>query len=136
MKLANKLHCQLGHTSPENLKKLIKASNINDQELLDIIDLVDQNCQVCLKYEKSKLRPAVHFLLSKGFDVVAADLKSINRIQILHMIDNARGTAVVKSQKREEIVDAFIKQWTATFGDPDTILSDNRESLIMTCFVC
>ena len=80
LKLANKLHCQLGHTSPENLKKLIKASNINDQELLDITDLVDQNCQVCLKYEKSKLRPVVHFLLSKGFDVVAADLKSINRI--------------------------------------------------------
>ena len=80
LKLANKLHCQLGHTSPENLKKLIKASNINEQELLDIIDLVDQNCQVCLKYEKSKLRPVVHFLLSNGFDVVAADLKSINRI--------------------------------------------------------
>ena len=43
LKIANKLHCLFGHASPENLRKLIKASNINDQELLDIIDLVDQN---------------------------------------------------------------------------------------------
>ena len=35
-KTANKLHCQFGHGSPEKLKKLIKASDVNDQELLDI----------------------------------------------------------------------------------------------------
>ena len=49
----------------------------------------------------------------KGFnDVVAADLKSINGILILHMIDHATrfsAASVVKSKKREEIVDAFIK---------------------------
>ena len=50
--IANKLHCQFGHASPEKLKKLTKASDINDQELLDIIDLVDQLWQVCLKYKK------------------------------------------------------------------------------------
>ena len=51
----------------------------------------------------------------KGFnDVVAADLKSINGILILHMIDHATrfsAASVVKSEKREEIVDAFIKHW-------------------------
>ena len=49
----------------------------------------------------------------KGFnDVVAADLKSINGILILHMIDYATrfsAASVVKSKKREEIVGAFIK---------------------------
>ena len=49
MKIASKLHCQFGYASPEKLKKLIKASNMNDQELLDIIDLVDEKCQVCSK---------------------------------------------------------------------------------------
>ena len=44
LKTANKLHCQFGHVSLEKLKKLIKTTNINDQELLDIIDLVDQKC--------------------------------------------------------------------------------------------
>ena len=62
-KIANKLHCQFGHASPEKLKKLIKASNINDQKLLDIMDLVDQKCQVCLKYKKPKLGPVVSFSL-------------------------------------------------------------------------
>ena len=62
-KIANKLYCQFGHASPEKLKKLIKASNINDQKLLDIIDLVDQKCQVCLKYKKPKLETVVSFSL-------------------------------------------------------------------------
>ena len=43
---------------------LIKASHVNDQELLDIIDLVDQKCQLYLKYEKPKLIPVVSFSLS------------------------------------------------------------------------
>ena len=62
-KIANNVHCQFGHASPEKLKKLIKASNVNDQGLLDIIDLVDQKCQVCLKYKKTILRPVVSFSL-------------------------------------------------------------------------
>ena len=41
LKVANKLHSQFGHASPEKLKKLIKASNTNDQELLDSIELLD-----------------------------------------------------------------------------------------------
>ena len=44
--IANKLHCQFDHASPEKLKKLIKASIVNDQELLDIADLVDQKTQI------------------------------------------------------------------------------------------
>ena len=89
-KIANKLHFQFGHAGPEKLKELIKASNVNDQEQLDIIDLVDQKFQVYLKYKKLKLRPVVRFSLSKDFnDVVATDLESINGILILHVIDHA-----------------------------------------------
>ena len=29
--IANKLHCQFGHASPEKRKELIKESNVNDQ---------------------------------------------------------------------------------------------------------
>ena len=128
-RIANKLHCQFGHGSPEKLKKLIKASNVNDQEVLDTIDLVNQKCQVCLKYKKPKLRQVVSFSLSKDFnDVVGADLKSINGILILHMNDHATrfsAASVVKSKKKEEVVDAFIKHWIAIFGAPATIFSDN-----------
>ena len=33
-KIANELHCQFGHASPEKLKKLIKVSNVNDQNYI------------------------------------------------------------------------------------------------------
>ena len=128
-KIANQLHCQFGHASPEKLKNLIKVSHVNDQELLDIIYLVDQKCQVYLKYEKPRLIPVVSFSLSQDFnDVVAADLKSINGILILHMIDDATrfsAASVVKSKKKEEVVNAFIKPWIAIFVAPGTILSGN-----------
>ena len=128
LKIANKLHCHFGHASPKKMKKLIKASNMNDEELLDVIDLVDQKCQVCLQYKKLKLRSDVSFSLSKDFnDVVVANLKSINGILISNMTDHATrfsAASLVKSKKREEI-DAFIKYWIAIFGAPGTILSDN-----------
>ena len=44
------------------------------------------------------------------------------------MIDHATrfsAASVVKSKKKEEVVDAFIKHWIAIFGAPGMILSDN-----------
>ena len=111
----NKLHCQFGHSTSEKFKKLIKSSNIDDRELLEIIYTLDNKCQVCIKYKKTKLRPSVGFSLSKDFnDVVAVDLKPTNGIHILHIIDHATPfspAAVVKSKKKEEIIDTFIKHW-------------------------
>ena len=125
----NKLHCQFGHSTSEKFKKLIKSSNIDDRELLEIIYTLDNKCQVCIKYKKTKLRPSVGFSLSKDFnDVVAVDLKPTNGIHILHIIDLATrfiAAAVVKSKKKEEIVDTFIKHWIAIFGAPGKILSGN-----------
>ena len=68
-----------------------------------------------MKYKKTKLRPSVGFSLSKYFnDLAAVDLKSTNGIHILHIIDHATlfsPAAVVKSKKKEEIIDTFIKHW-------------------------
>ena len=129
VKIANKLHSQFGHATAEKLKKLLKSANISDKELLDIIDVVDKECKVCLKYKKPKLRPVVGFSLSKDFnDVIAADLKTISGNIILHMIDHATrfsAATVMKSKKKEEITEGFIKHWISIFGAPDTILSDN-----------
>ena len=125
----NKLHCQFGHSTSEKFKKLIRSSNIDARELLEIIYTLDNKCQVCMKCKKTKLRSSVGFSLSKDFnDVVAVDLKPTNGIHILHIIDHATrfsAAAVVKSKKKEEIVDAFTKHWIAIFGAPGKILSDN-----------
>ena len=66
-KTANTVDCHFVHANPEKMKKLIKASNISDQELLDIIDIVAIKCQVCLTYKKPKFRPVISFSLSKDF---------------------------------------------------------------------
>ena len=81
--IANKLHRQFGHSTSEKLKKLIKSSNIDDRELLEIIDTIDNKCQVCMKYKKTKLRPSVGFSLSKDFN------EPTDGIHILHIIDHA-----------------------------------------------
>ena len=77
-KIAKKLHFQFGHSSAEKLKRLLKLANIWDQELNREIDTVKRICDICLKYKKPKLRPAVGFSLSKDFNnSVAVDVKEI-----------------------------------------------------------
>ena len=62
------------------------------------------------------------------------DLKHINGITFLHIIDNAirfSAAAVVKSKGQEKIVDIFIKHWIATFGaSAGMIISDNGSNVI------
>ena len=130
--IASKLHRKFGHSTLQKLKKVLKSSNADDRELLEIIVTIDNKYQVCMKYKKTKLRPSVGFLLSKDLnDVVAMDLKSTNSIHILHIIDDATrfsAAGVVKSKKKkkeEEIVDTFIKHWIPIFGAPGKILSGN-----------
>ena len=85
----------------------------------------------CLKYKKPKLRPVVGFCLSRDFNnVVAVDSKAMEKVHILHIVDHAArfsAAAVVKSKKKEEIAQAFIKNWIAIFWAPKTILPDNGE---------
>ena len=104
-------------------------SSIKDDELLNLLDVIEKNCEICIKYKKPSLKPAPWFSLSKEFnDVISMDLKNINCITLLHIIDNATifsFAAVVKSKRQEEIVDIFIKHWIAIFGAPGMIIPDN-----------
>ena len=129
IKIAKRLHCQFGHASVQKLQKLVKVSSIKDDELLNLLDVIEKNCKICIKYKKPSLKPAARFSLSKEFnDVISMDLKNINGMTLLHIIDNATIfslAAVVKSKRQEEIVDIFIKHWIAIFGAPGMIISDN-----------
>ena len=62
------------------------------------------------------------------------DLKHINGITFLHIIDNSirfSAAAVVKSKGQEKIVDIFIKHWIAIFGaSAGMIISDNGSNVI------
>ena len=82
---------------------------------------MERICDICLKYKKPKLRPAVGFSLSKDFHVVAVDLKQIVKTCILHLFDQAKrysAAAMVKSKKKEDIAEAIIKNWIAISGAP------------------
>ena len=56
----------------------------------------------------------------------------------LHITDNATRfskAAVVRSKRKEEIVDAFIKNWIVIFGAPGVILPDNGSEFSNSLFL-
>ena len=128
-KIAEKLHKQFGHASSNKISKLVKSAGMKDSELFNLINEVEVNSPVCLKYKKAPLKPVVGISLSKGFnDVIAMDLKEINGHKILHIIDHPTrysAATIVKSKQKEEIVKARFQHWVTLFGPPNEILSDN-----------
>ena len=100
----------------QKLQKFVKPFIIEDDELLNLLDVIEKNCEIFVKYKKSSLKPAVRFFLSKEInDIFLIDLKYINGITFLDIIDNATkfsAAAVVKSKHQEEIVD--IKKYAIT----------------------
>ena len=102
-KIAKKLDFQFGHSSSEKLKKLSQSANIHGKELNEEITNVEEQCDICLEYKKSKLRSVVGFSLSIEFNVVAVDMKAMEKVHILHIVDHATrfsAAALVKSKKK------------------------------------
>ena len=61
-------------------------------------------------------------------DVLAMDLKFIDKYIILHMIDTTTRysqACIVKSKRKENIVNQILKHWVVIFGSPKRIFSDN-----------
>ena len=52
-------------------------------------------------------------------------MEKVNLLHIVYHGTQFRAAAKVKSKKKEETAEAFIKNWTAIFGDPKTILPHN-----------
>ena len=66
-----------------------------------MIDKIEEECLICLKYKKARLKPLLGLSLSKHF--ISIDLKEINGHKILHMVDHATrfsSAAVIKSKQR------------------------------------
>ena len=106
-------------------------------ELLNLLDVIEKNCEICIKYKKPSLKPAVGFSLSKEFNVISMDLKHINGITFPHIIDHATRfstASVFKSKRQEEIVDIFIKHWITIFGAPGMLISDNASEFNNSLF--
>ena len=96
------MHKQFGHPSASKILKLVKASEIEDNELYELIGETGEDCSICLKYKKVALKPVVGLPLSRHFNVISMDLKEINSHKILHIVDHATcfsSAAVLKSKQ-------------------------------------
>ena len=132
--IAVKLHRQFGHpVDSTKLKDIVKDAEIEDDQLLQLIDQVTEECDVCTRYRKARGRPVVSFSLAKEFNgCLAVDLKfmTINdkKYIVFHMIDlftRYSSASIINSKHKEVIVDAILKHWVALFGTPQSIFADN-----------
>ena len=83
-KITIKLHRQFGHPRHEKLLKLMEDAKVDDQQSLELVKQIDNECEICQHYEKS----FVGFSLAKEFNqTVAMDLKTFKDFKVLHLID-------------------------------------------------
>lgn len=127
-----KLHRQFGHCHESRLIRLIDSSKIwrNTEQISKIVKEVSENCDVCKRYKRRKLRPIVSIPLASEFNqIVAMDLITYEQgIWILHLIDlfSRYSVACVRRSKKQEVmIDAIMKMWISYFGQPRKFLADN-----------
>ena len=128
-KVADKLHKQFGHPRANKLIDLINKTGGNNENLINAIHKISNNCVTCKKFKKAPLRPVVSMpMASKLNDAISMDLKIWGAKYFLVIIDLATRycTAVVINNKNPStIISNIFLHWIAIFGPPKTILSDN-----------
>ena len=124
-----KLHKQFAHPAPERLKKLIRNSGVDDDNIMKLVDNISDSCDICKRFRKPPSRPVVGFPLASEFNqTVAMDIKYINSQPVLHMIDHASrfSTAcLLRNKKTETVIQAVMQNWIQIFGQPQSFLTDN-----------
>ena len=133
-KVAHKLHSQFSHQTAEKLIKLVNSAGLSDdQKLKDQIYEVSRNCEICQIYKRPSPRPVVGLPLATEFnEVVAMDLKQCEGDWILHLIDHVSGysvAALIKSKRKEVIIEHIFKIWVSVFGPPSSHFSDDGAEL-------
>ena len=110
-KVALKLHQQFAHAPSKRIISLIKDANVEDQELFKSIIDVEDNCQICKRYKRPQLKPAVGFSLAREFnETVSMDLKTYHGFLFLPIIDHATRfstAAVIRSKKTKKSLTKF-----------------------------
>ena len=72
-----KLHKPFGYPKGSRLIDLIKSAGISDNVLLDAVKSLDNNCSICLIYNKPKSRAVVGFSLAHNFNESSYRLKVV-----------------------------------------------------------
>lgn len=113
-----KLHKQFGHASAERLSKSLKNAGTSDKQLLDMLEKVTMECEVCAVHKRPVARPVVGFPLATEYnETVAVDLHELeaHRTWYLHIIDEfTRFSAGCIMQKKKSLY-RTCRHWTETF---------------------
>ena len=108
---------------------MLKDAGVWDDNYLDILITIEENCQLCKSYTKTPPRPVVGLPMAHEFnEKVAMDLKKWKGRWILHMIDMwSRYTASVFIDRKRpsDIIEAMMTHWIGKFGIMKSVLTDN-----------
>ena len=125
-----KVHKQFAHPSASRLKDLLRNSGVKEKKLLNLVDVITDNCDTCKKDKRCPARPVVGMPLANEFNqVVAMDLKVFaHDVYFLHLIDHATRysqAVVIRNKRKETIVQGIITNWVQLFGSAGKFLFDN-----------
>ena len=128
--VAQKLHVQFSHPSPNRLASLVESANPkNAKAILKEIKSVSKNCHICKEYRKAPRRPIVGLPLAHSFnEVLQIDLKFINSKIILHMIDSATrlsSCTILSSKSADQVMNGLLRYWISLYGAPQKYHTDN-----------
>ena len=137
-KQIDKIHKQLGHASIKSMQNLFRNANLLDKNISKLIIETVTKCQTCVKFKKPQPQPVVGLAKSDMFNgTVSIDLYQLkSNLWFMHMNDeftHYSSAAIISSKTSTAKV--FMKYWTAYFGLPKTIFSDNGGEFIGQLFL-
>lgn len=131
-KKAIKLHSQFAHASSGRIIKLLKSAGpewSNKTSLFKELEVVEKNCESCMKFKKAPARPVVGLPLGKEpNECVSMDLFFFQGNIVLHMIDVVSRLSSgrrLNSKKPSEVIKGIFHEWLKNFGAPLKFLTDN-----------
>ena len=112
---------------------LLKDADVWKEEYEEIIEQINEECELCKIYAKTPSRPVVGMPMASKFnEKVAMDLKLWNGRWILHIIDMwSRYTlsTFVERKRPANIIDTLMTQWIGKFGVMKALLTDNLDEI-------
>ena len=124
-----KLHRQFAHPPKKRLVNLMKDAGVWQEEYEEVVEEINQKCDICKEFAKTPPRPVVGFPMASKFnEKVAMDLKSWNGKWILHIIDMWSRLTVstfIDRKKTSEVIDKIMSNWISVYGVMGAIMTDN-----------
>ena len=132
-KQLKKIHDQMGHPSIKVFKKMIQTSDGFNDDINKQINKLYENCVVCIRHGKGKIRPKVCAPMSQEVNsTIAMDLKiwpalNVIILYITCLFSRFTHGTIIPNKKPESVIKAFMDEWVmGFFGTPKhAILVDN-----------